>query len=50
MAGPAVVYLAVDDLGVDSHSDGDAIVFSDEYRVADAFKVAVYRKGSGPGN
>ena len=35
---------------VDYHSDGDAIVFSDEYHVADAFKVTVYRKGSGRGN
>jgi len=35
---------------VDYHSDGDAIVFSDEYHVADAFKVTVYRKGSGQGN
>lgn len=35
---------------VDYHSDGDAIVFSDEYHVADAFKVTVYRKGGGRGN
>jgi len=35
---------------VDYLSDGDAIVFSDEYHVADAFSVTVYRKGGGRGN
>ena len=34
----------------DDHSDGDATVFSDEYHVADAFTVTVYRKGSGRGH
>ena len=28
---------------------GDAIVFSDEYHVADAFKVTVHRKGQRAG-
>lgn len=35
---------------VDYLSEGEAIVFSDEYHVADAFSVTVYRKGSGRGN
>jgi DNA-binding GntR family transcriptional regulator len=31
----------------DYHSDGDAIVFPDEYHVADAFKDTVYLKAAG---
>jgi GntR family transcriptional regulator len=35
---------------VDYLSEGEAVVFSDEYHLADAFSVTVYRKGGGRGN
>jgi hypothetical protein len=35
---------------VDYLSEGEAVVFSDEYHLADAFSVTVYRKGGGHSN
>jgi GntR family transcriptional regulator len=35
---------------VDYLSEGEAVVFSDEYHLADAFSISVYRKGGGRGN
>ena len=35
---------------VDYLSEGEPVVFSDEFHLADAFSVTIYRKGGGRGN